>query len=218
MSPWGGVSLDDYLLRGPDTALSVVEEITGAPQVNVAGLCIGGTLTAMLLAQFAGAGADSGSLRDAPEHPGRLQRARPTRRVRGREGGVRPGAEDGAEGLPRRCGDRPDLQRPPRERSDLELCREQLADGRAAPRVRHPRVERRQHQASCGPPLLLPPLVLRRQRASHAGSSSWTERGSTRPRSRPTCTCWRRRMTTSRRGVRASRRCVSSRAATSASS
>ena len=54
----GDVSLDDYLLRGPDTALSVVEEITGAPQVNVAGLCIGGTLTAMLLAQFAGAGAD----------------------------------------------------------------------------------------------------------------------------------------------------------------
>jgi poly[(R)-3-hydroxyalkanoate] polymerase subunit PhaC len=54
----GGVSLDDYLLRGPDTALSVVEEITGAPQVNIAGLCIGGTLTAMLLAQFAGAGAD----------------------------------------------------------------------------------------------------------------------------------------------------------------
>ena len=54
----GGVSLDDYLLRGPDTALSVVEEITGAPQVNVAGLCIGGTLTAMLLARFAGAGSE----------------------------------------------------------------------------------------------------------------------------------------------------------------
>jgi polyhydroxyalkanoate synthase len=54
----GGVSLDDYLLRGPDTALSVVEEITGAPQVNIAGLCIGGTLTAMLLAQFAAAGSE----------------------------------------------------------------------------------------------------------------------------------------------------------------
>ncbi|MBA3716604.1 MAG: alpha/beta fold hydrolase [Actinobacteria bacterium] len=50
------VSLDEYLTRGPEAALSVVEEITGAPQANVAGLCIGGTLTAMLLAQFAGAG------------------------------------------------------------------------------------------------------------------------------------------------------------------
>ena len=54
----GSVSLDEYLLRGPETALSVVEEITGAPQTNVAGLCIGGTLTAMLLAQFAVAGAE----------------------------------------------------------------------------------------------------------------------------------------------------------------
>ena len=44
------VKLDDYLVDGPYAALGVVEEITGAEQVNIAALCLGGTLTAMLLA------------------------------------------------------------------------------------------------------------------------------------------------------------------------
>src|SRR5204863_9885413 len=45
-----GVTLDDYLLRGPRAALEAVEEITGSPEANIVGLCLGGTLTAMLLA------------------------------------------------------------------------------------------------------------------------------------------------------------------------
>jgi hypothetical protein len=36
-----GVKLDDYLLQGPVTALDVVRDITGAPQANVVGLCLG---------------------------------------------------------------------------------------------------------------------------------------------------------------------------------
>ena len=44
------VSLDDYLLQGPLTALDVIRDITGAPQANIVGLCLGGTLTMMLLA------------------------------------------------------------------------------------------------------------------------------------------------------------------------
>ena len=47
------IALDDYLLHGPHTALDVIGEITGAPQVNIAGLCLGGTLTTMLLAHLA---------------------------------------------------------------------------------------------------------------------------------------------------------------------
>lgn len=47
------VRLDDYKLHGPIAALDVVQEITGADQVNVAGLCLGGTLTTMLLAYLA---------------------------------------------------------------------------------------------------------------------------------------------------------------------
>ena len=43
-------TLDDYLLRGLDTAVDVVRQICGVPQVNVAGLCVGGTLAVMLLA------------------------------------------------------------------------------------------------------------------------------------------------------------------------
>jgi polyhydroxyalkanoate synthase len=43
-------SLDDYLFRGLATAVDVVREICGVPQVNIAGLCVGGTLSVMLLA------------------------------------------------------------------------------------------------------------------------------------------------------------------------
>jgi polyhydroxyalkanoate synthase len=50
------VALDDYLLHGPRTALDVVADITGAEQCNIVGLCLGGTLTAMLLAYLVGAG------------------------------------------------------------------------------------------------------------------------------------------------------------------
>jgi polyhydroxyalkanoate synthase subunit PhaC len=48
-----GVSLDDYLLHGPHTAIDVISAITDSPKVNVVGLCLGGTLTAMLLAHLA---------------------------------------------------------------------------------------------------------------------------------------------------------------------
>ena len=47
------VALDDYLLSGPYDALRIIEEITGSKEVNVVGLCLGGTLTVMLLAHLA---------------------------------------------------------------------------------------------------------------------------------------------------------------------
>jgi polyhydroxyalkanoate synthase len=47
------VSLDDYLVSGPRAALDVIEAITGQPQVNVLGLCLGGSLTAALVAYLA---------------------------------------------------------------------------------------------------------------------------------------------------------------------
>jgi polyhydroxyalkanoate synthase len=53
-----GVSLDDYLLHGPHTAIDVMSAITGSPKVNVVGLCLGGTLTAMMLAHLAYEGED----------------------------------------------------------------------------------------------------------------------------------------------------------------
>ena len=45
-----GVTLDDYLIHGPRTALDVICDITGAPAVDIAGLCLGGALTGMLAA------------------------------------------------------------------------------------------------------------------------------------------------------------------------
>jgi polyhydroxyalkanoate synthase len=50
------VALDDYLLRGPYEALDVIAEITGTKQVNIVGLCLGGTLTVMLIAHLAAQG------------------------------------------------------------------------------------------------------------------------------------------------------------------
>ena len=46
----GGTSMDDYLLDGPQTALDVIQEITGAETVDIVGLCLGGALTAITAA------------------------------------------------------------------------------------------------------------------------------------------------------------------------
>ena len=53
-----GVTLDDYLVHGPQTALDVITDITGAPKIDMVGLCLGGALTGMLAAYLAGTGDD----------------------------------------------------------------------------------------------------------------------------------------------------------------
>ncbi len=50
------VTLDDYLIHGPRTALDVICDITGSPTVDIVGLCLGGALTAMLAAYLAETG------------------------------------------------------------------------------------------------------------------------------------------------------------------
>ncbi|HEY1908143.1 MAG TPA: alpha/beta fold hydrolase [Myxococcaceae bacterium] len=50
------VGFGDYLLEGPLEALRVVKEITGAPKVDVAALCVGGTLATMLAAYLEATG------------------------------------------------------------------------------------------------------------------------------------------------------------------
>lgn len=61
----GDVGLDDYMLRGLGTAVDVVRQICGVPQVNIAGLCVGGTLAVMLLAWQA----QSAALAETPDPP-----------------------------------------------------------------------------------------------------------------------------------------------------
>jgi polyhydroxyalkanoate synthase subunit PhaC len=53
-----GVTLDDYLIRGPLMALDVIGDITGAPKTDIVGLCLGGALTGMLAAYLAASGDD----------------------------------------------------------------------------------------------------------------------------------------------------------------
>ena len=50
------LGFEDYLRQGPLDAVRVVREITGAAEVNVLSVCLGGTLTAIGLAHNAGIG------------------------------------------------------------------------------------------------------------------------------------------------------------------
>jgi len=50
------IRLGDYKLSGPIAAIDVVCEITGAEKVNLVGLCLGGTVSAALLAYLAAQG------------------------------------------------------------------------------------------------------------------------------------------------------------------
>jgi len=49
-------SFEDYLVEGPLAALEAIAAATGEPEVNLIGYCIGGTLTATLLAYLAARG------------------------------------------------------------------------------------------------------------------------------------------------------------------
>ena len=53
-----GITLDDYLVDGPKTALDVISDITGSPKINITGLCLGGALTAMLASYLVRTGDD----------------------------------------------------------------------------------------------------------------------------------------------------------------
>ena len=49
-------TMDDYLIHGPQTALDVISEITGAETIDIVGLCLGGAMTAVTAAYLMAAG------------------------------------------------------------------------------------------------------------------------------------------------------------------
>ena len=51
-------TMDDYLISGPQHALDVIREITGASKIDMVGLCLGGALTAITAAYLAQTGDD----------------------------------------------------------------------------------------------------------------------------------------------------------------
>src|SRR5215468_5784300 len=53
-----GITLDDYIIHGPKTALDVISDITGSPKIDIVGLCLGGAVTAMLAAYLTETGDD----------------------------------------------------------------------------------------------------------------------------------------------------------------
>ncbi len=85
-----GVTLDDYLIHGPRTALDVIQDITGAETIDIVGLCLGGALTVDHRRLPQRPGRQPGRHADAAQHDGRLHRARGPRAVHRRAHG-RPG-------------------------------------------------------------------------------------------------------------------------------
>ncbi|MGW0172295.1 PHA/PHB synthase family protein [Rhodococcus sp. NPDC003322] len=51
-----GITFDDYLTHGAAAAMDAIGEITGAPKVDVVGLCLGGAMASIAAAYLAGAG------------------------------------------------------------------------------------------------------------------------------------------------------------------
>ena len=51
-------TMDDYLISGPQQALDVISEITGASKIDMVGLCLGGALTAITAAYLTQTGDD----------------------------------------------------------------------------------------------------------------------------------------------------------------
>src|SRR5690606_21031295 len=54
----GHKTWDDYVQDGAIEAISVVQQITGAPQINALGFCVGGTILSNALAVLAARGED----------------------------------------------------------------------------------------------------------------------------------------------------------------
>jgi polyhydroxyalkanoate synthase len=53
-----GTTMDDYLISGPQQALNVITDITGATKIDIVGLCLGGALTAITAAYLTQTGDD----------------------------------------------------------------------------------------------------------------------------------------------------------------
>src|SRR5690348_11452496 len=57
-SAMAGTTMDDYLISGPQQALDVITDITGASKIDIVGLCLGGALTAITAAYLTQTGDD----------------------------------------------------------------------------------------------------------------------------------------------------------------
>jgi len=53
------VTLEDYLVHGPRTAIDVIKDITGSDKVDILAVCLGGSLAMMLASYLAAIGDDS---------------------------------------------------------------------------------------------------------------------------------------------------------------
>ena len=169
-----GTTMDDYLLHGPQTALDVIEEITGAETIDIVGLCLGGAMTAITAAYLTQQG-DSrigtltllNTMLDYAE-PGELSMFTDKRTVE------QAGEEDAQGRCPGGRDDGRHLRHPAGQRSDLQLRGVQLADGPGPAGVRHSGLERRQHPDAGRHACVLPAELLRGEQ--HSGRQARTRR------------------------------------------
>ena len=154
-----GVTLDDYLVDGPRTALDVITDITGAAKVDIVGLCLGGALTGDARRLPGRRPVTSGSARSpcstpcsttaspACSAPSPTSSRCPGWSARCRSTGVLEGSQMAAH-----------LRRAAPQRPDLQLRGVQLAARPGPAGLRHPGLEQRQHPDARDNARVLPAL------------------------------------------------------------
>src|SRR6185436_10900986 len=164
----GRLTWDDYLELGVFTPLRLAREIAQSDKVNALGFCVGGTLLGAALAVLAHRKDDLvasvtflTTMLDFSET--------------GQIGLFVDEAMVAARGPRFR------LLQPARERSRLAVRRQQLSPGRDAGGVRHPSLERRQHQPAGADVLLLPAQHVSFEQAARAQGAHQLRRAG-RPR------------------------------------
>ena len=198
------VALHDGRLsaQGLLAALDAVQDITGAPKVDLAALCLGGTLALIALAYLAAHGQgdriNSATLTNTlvdfsiPGDLGVFTDEATISQAREEDGTRR--ATSSRRRWPKH------VRLDARERSDLELRRQQLVQGQAAARVRHPLVERRLDAHAGRDALAVSALVLPAQLDRDA-ERVLDRRHADRPRQDPNADLRARRRRRSHRAV-----------------
>ncbi len=156
---------DAYMHEGVLAALDAIEKATGEKKIAAAGYCVGGTLLAATLAYMAAKGDDRIDSRDLLRGAGRFLRRRRHADFLRRKAARRARREHGQDRLSRRRQNGQRLQPAAAERTHLELCRQQLHEGRRAGGLRSARMEFGLHAHSTRQPLLLSAQLLSREQS-----------------------------------------------------
>ena len=182
----GHLTWDDYLEKGPLTAMRVVREICGTEQINALGFCVGGTIAECGAGGCQGARRRSGGVADTAYHAARIFGYRRDRLLRRRDlGGVpRDGYRQGRTAARQRTV--VGVFGAARQRPDLAVRGRQLPQGRQTAGLRFALLERRRDESARSVPGVVPAQPVSGKQPARAGKTG-DVRGSRRICAGSTC-------------------------------